>query len=53
MSKDPNTMTMWEHATAYYAEKGDVLPPYETEQGRTMYEAWVTWAFDFDAPEAK
>jgi hypothetical protein len=48
ITKNPEKMTMLEHAQAFYQETYGVdMPAYSTEKGKAAYEAWVNWAFDF------
>jgi hypothetical protein len=43
-AKDPDKMTMAEHAKAWWTEQGKVVPPKGADYD-VMYETWAEWAF--------
>lgn len=41
----PSTMTLADHAEAWWREQGNTVPPRNTDEWQQMYETWVEWAF--------
>ena len=38
-------LTLADHAEAWWLEKGNTIPPRDSDEWKKMYEAWVEWAF--------
>lgn len=38
-------MTLWDHAVAYYKDRGVDLTAKEESEKTRLYESWVLWAF--------
>lgn len=45
MTKNPETMTLREHAEAWWTEQGKKLPEFGTPEYQKMYEQWIEFAF--------
>lgn len=43
--KSAETMTMHDHAVAWYEEQGKEIPPFDSMEWQIMYEDWIEWAF--------
>lgn len=43
--KNPEAMTLAEHAEAWWREQDKEVPLRETAEWQTMYEAWIEYAF--------
>jgi len=39
-------VTLAEHAEAWTRERGEIVPPRDSEAWGAMYEKWIDWAFD-------
>ena len=38
-------LTLADHAEAWWREKGNTIPPRDSDEWKKMYESWVEWAF--------
>lgn len=43
--KSADEMTLAEHAEAWWAEQGKIVPIKGTPEYMVMYETWTEWAF--------
>lgn len=43
--KNPDDITLAEHAEAWWKEKGKKVPTKGTKEWKKMYETWANWAF--------
>jgi len=51
VKKNPDKMTLAEHAEAWWKENGNMVPPKDTLEYENMYEKWHEFAFQNFTPK--
>ena len=44
------TMTLADHAEAWWTERGNIVPPRESPEWDAMYGTWIEFAFEKEEP---